>query len=208
MKNEQDKSGGNAVFPRWIGWLLLAVLFGGCGGSTSGPPAESAAGLTARGWEAFEAGDYATAAERFAAALDLDAGFLEAMTGQGWADLRRGNLSGAGDRFDAALDRDPSLYDAAAGRMLVEAGSGDPTGVIRDGSAILEAVPGYVFTHDRDLSASDLHWFLARAALDLGDDARVLAELDVLAPGHGLDPEAADFADRVLALLETLAATV
>lgn len=188
--------------------LVLTLLIGGCGGGGSGPEKPTAASLTREGWIAFEAADYATASARFADALALDPEYTEAFVGQGWVAVRDRELDVAEDRFDQALLRSAQAADATAGQVLVAVGRDDPGSVRARGAALLARNAAYVFSHDRTYSASDVRWFMARAALDMADYAAVVAELDVLSPGHGLNPEAAAFVERAAALLESLRATV
>ena len=92
--------------------------------------------------------------------------------------------------------------------MLVAVGRDDPASVRARGATLLAANAAYVFTHDRTYSTSDVRWFMARAALSMADYPAVVAQLDVLSPGHGLDPASVAFVERAAALLETLRATV
>ena len=195
------------VFRR-AGAVLLALFLAACGGGKSGPQKPTAAGLTTEGWRSFEAGSLDEAAGRFADAADLDGAYTDARTGLGWVALRRSDFAGAEIRFAAALDLDSTAAGARGGNVVAAAALDRPAEARDRGLALLAADPQFVFAHDRTFSASDVRWLVARAALDLGDDATLLAQLDVLAPGNGLDPAAADFAERVLALLESLRGSV
>jgi len=191
---------------RRCGAWLLALTVLGCGGGSNPPPRPNptAAGLTAEGWTSFATDSLDAAAARFNDALALDAGYADARTGLGWVALRRNDFAGAETAFAAALSLDSTAVDAAGGSVVAAAGLDRPMEVESRGLALLAAAPGFAFAHDPGFSASDVRWLTARAALDLGDDAVLLAQLDVLAPGNGLDPAAADFPERVLALLESL----
>jgi cytochrome c-type biogenesis protein CcmH/NrfG len=188
---------------------LLALIGLGCGGGgTTGPSEPTAASLTAEGWRSFETDSLDTATARFTDALDLDPGYADARTGLGWVALRRNDFDGAETAFTTALSLDSTATAAWGGAVVTAAGRDRSTQVRSRGLELLDADPQFVFAHDPNFSASDVRWLVARAALDLGDDVTLMAQLDVLAPGNGLDPAAADFAERVLALLESLRGSV
>ena len=209
MKTRETTRMGSRVRRRATGMtaVLLLVLLGfgvGCGGETTKPPGPSASELTAEGWTAFSAGDTATADARFRDALAVDPSYADAHTGRGWVAIRGRDYDGAETHFAAALAADSTARDAQAGRTVAAAGRDDPATVRDTGLALLEAVPEYRFAHDPEVSASDIRWLVARAALDLGDYVTAVAQIEVLAPGSGLNPDAADFLEEALALLESL----
>jgi hypothetical protein len=190
--------------------LGLGVCAAGCGGDGgTQPPPPTAAELTAEGWSRFEAGEMDTAAARFDEALALDDAFADALVGRGWTRLRTARYAQALPAFDAVLGSGretdtPEKRDALGGRVLAWDGAGSPDAVIPDGLALLEGDSDYVFRHDGAYSASDVRWLVARAALETGRYSQVVAQLDVLSPGHGLNPNAAGFPEQALALLESL----
>jgi hypothetical protein len=188
--------------------VSLALLAGGCGGGGSGPEKPTAESLTREGWTEFEAGDFATASARFSDALALNDQYPAAHVGMGWVGIRTGDFTAAQTRFDQAAALGASSTDTNAGEVLVAVGRNEPEAVRESGASLLLATPNYVFEHDRTYSASDVRWFMARAALEMADYAAVAAQLDVLSPGHGLDPAAVTFVERAAALLESLRATV
>ncbi len=187
---------------------VLLVVMAGCGGGGGGPEKPTAASLTQEGWTAFEQGDLETASARFADALAVDPEYAEAFVGEGWVAVRDRELDVAEDRFDEALLRSAQAIDATAGRVLIAVGHDDPASVRARGAVLLAGNAAYVFTHDRTFSASDVRWFMARGALSMADYPAVVSQLDVLSPGHGLDPASAAFVERAAALLESLRATV
>lgn len=200
------RGSGNGLWGGVVLAVLVVVGVGlgfGCGGSTE-PASPDAAELTSEGWKAFSAGDTATARARFLDALTLDPGYADAMTGQGWVAIRRGKYDAAGAHFEAALAIDPEALDAEAGEVVAAAGGDDPATVRTVGLALLNADPQYRFAHDTSVSASDIRWLVARAALDLGDYAAAAEQLSVLAPETDWNPEAADFLEEALAALEAL----
>jgi hypothetical protein len=195
-------------------WMLLGlavVVLAGCGGDggTQPPPPPTAAELTAEGWTFFEAGEMDSAAARFDRALGIDETYVDALVGRGWTLLRTGQVNASIQSFDAVLGTGrptdtADRRDALGGRTLAWAGAGDPDSVVPDGLALLEAAPDYVFRHDATYTASDVRWLVAKAALEAGLFEEVVAQLDVLSPGHGLNPDAAGFPEQALALLEAL----
>lgn len=197
---------------RMIRMVALALVTGatvvGCGDDGPVDPGPTAAGFTAEGWAAFEAGDYVLAEARFTEALALDAAYADAHTGRGWVDLREGDSPAAGVHFDIALGHDPEARDAQSGRVLVFDTAGFQLATLELALLLLDAAPGYVFPHDPDYAATDVRWLAARAALGLAAYPTAAAQLEILAPGSNLDPEAADFVEDALALLESLRETV
>ena len=65
----------------------------------------------------------------------------------------------------------------------------------------LDIDPDYVSLADPEYTLSDVRWFMARAGLDSGRYDVVVSQLDILVPGHGLNPAAAGFPEQALALL-------
>ena len=185
--------------------LFLLVGFAvGCGSeSPTGPNLEQ---LLSEGWAAWQAGDYTTAQDRFEGVLDADPDNSAAHTGLGWTHLRELRPALARVSFESVPPG--GTADAAAGLVLAYAAE-DANARVRDhGTAFIAANPGYVFPRDPTYALTDIRWLVARAALVLADYEGFLAQADVLSPGHGLNPESADFLERAAALLETLRATV
>ena len=104
-------------------WVALA-----CG---TRPPApapvaqpELAAALVATGEQALEAGDLATANERFERALRADRASVRAQLGLGRVALLRDDLVEAAKRFGSALEREPDSVPAHLGLAAVARRSG------------------------------------------------------------------------------------
>ncbi|NNF08256.1 MAG: hypothetical protein HKN21_15945, partial [Candidatus Eisenbacteria bacterium] len=164
----------------------------------------TAADIVALGWSAFEAGEFSKAASEFEDALLAVSGLEEALVGRGWAAYRQNQSAAAAADFDGALAQNPASNDARAGAVLVAASENRPGDLVPLGLVLLASNPDYTFSHDVSVSASDIRWLVAQAALDIGDFPEVVRQLDSLSPGHGLDPESADFVQRALEILESL----
>lgn len=95
-------------------WIALA-----CGTPASVPAPvtrpDLAASLVELGERALEAGELATAEDRFARALEADPASTAARIGLGRAALARDDLASAEDHFARALGREPSAVDARLG---------------------------------------------------------------------------------------------
>lgn len=186
--------------------ILVAGLCVGCGGSE--PSAPSTDQLVSEGWAAWTVGDYATAEARFAAVLGQDPAHAGAATGMGWTHVRRNALDLARATFDVALAAAAPPVDAASGRFLVQAAASQSQEVVTRGLEFLQNHPTYVFVHDPSFATPDIRWLVARAALAVGAHETLVAQLDILRPGHGLNPEAATFPEEAATLLEALRSTV
>jgi len=156
------------------------------------------------GWRAFTAGDYTLARARFQSALSEEPGLFGARLGLAWTGLRTGDYTGAHGGFTDLLGEDANDADTRCGLILAAAALDLPSAVVAEGYKLIAASPAYVFAHDGSVSLSDVRWFTARAALDLGQYGMVVEQLDVLVPGHGLVASAAGFSEAALALLESI----
>jgi len=166
----------------------------------------SASSLTLQGWGAYQAGDFDGATTYFDWASQTVENYAPAAAAVAWIDFRE-------DRFDEALAVWLSLAgegntDALAGLVLFYTSANNPQSVIDGGKELLQRDSDYVFPGDPEYSATDIRWLIARAALETGNYAETSAQLDVLSPGHTLDPEAATFPEEALILLESLQGTV
>lgn len=147
--------------------------------------------LTASGWEAWEAGDYTSAATSFLTALSFDPDYSDAFTGLGWTRLRQGELASAASRFDAAIARNPVNQDPWVGGLVVyrELPNGLNLAIIR-GRTALENDPDYVFSHDPSIDADVVRLMLAQVYFMSGELNFIYAQelMDVLIQENGLDP--------------------
>jgi hypothetical protein len=145
--------------------------------------------LTADGWAAFEAGNFALAAEKFDAAIGLDAQYGPAFTGRGWVRLTLATTSAeftaAVSGFDDAVARGQSLAEVHGGRAaaLLALGGDNLAGALSAAQAALAASPDFVFAHRTSFDYRDLHLVAAFAEAGRG----------------GRFAEARDEADRVQA---------
>ena len=166
----------------------------------------AAASLVDKGWEAFQESDYAAAGVWFNRALDTFQNYAPARAGFAWVDYRQGRIEDAVTGWEgAAADGSP---DALSGLILVHASRDEPGAIIARGRELLALDSGYVFLGDPGYSATDIRWLMARAGLDTARYDVTAAQLDVLVPGHGLDPGAASFPEDALELLESIQGTV
>ncbi len=188
-------------------FLVLLVLLPGCG-DDSNPVAPDLDAIREAGWTAYVSGDLDEAEARFEEVLGFAPGDPGSLTGLGWVALDRREIIEALDHFSAARMGAVAVPDAQSGVILAEAARDHAAEVIAEGESLLLAIPDYVFPYKDDYGADDIRWMIARAALDLGDYDRVVAQLDLLSPGHGLDPAQADFIEASLALLESLRGSV
>jgi hypothetical protein len=160
------------------------------------------------GWAELRSRSLADAETRFEEARSACRDDGEALTGLGWVRLHEGAAEEALDFFDRASEAAPEEVDPVAGRVLAYALLERRTDTRSEGLLVLSRSPEYVLGGDPSYAASDVRWVVARAALDLADYVTVAAQLDVLSPGHGLDPASAAFPERALTLLESLRAAV
>lgn len=166
----------------------------------------AAASLVEKGWDAFREGDDETAGVWFSRALDTFENYAPARAGFAWVDYRRGRVEDAVAGWEAAA-QDGST-DALSGLILVHASRNEAGGIIDRGQELLTLDSDYVFLGDPGYSAGDVRWLMARAGLDTARYDVTAAQLDVLVPGHGLNPQAASFPEDALELLESIQGTV
>jgi tetratricopeptide (TPR) repeat protein len=188
-------------------WVVLAgSTFWGCEGDDGVAPPPS---LVEQGWNAFESGDFASAASRFQAEINGNPGNARAHNGLGWANAKLGNLSAAITNFSQALSKGFRGVDPHAGQALVyrDLEPVDYALAIAAANAALAADPDYQFAHDPALDYLDLHLVLAQSHFALGDYAAANAEVAVLG-GNVQDPQSATFVEDLLAEIERLGQVV
>jgi hypothetical protein len=141
---------------------------------TATPPPDTPETLTAKGWTAFEAGDFAQALQRFGAAIALDAQYGPAYTGRGWVELTRATTTdafrAAVTTFDAAVARGQTSADARGGRAAAKLalGGSDLAGAVQEAQAAVAASPTFVFPHRTSFDYRDLHLIAAFAEAGRG----------------------------------------
>jgi len=174
-------------------WLLAVGIFCGalivsCAGdeeTPTGPGGESVTGLTAAGWDDFEAGNPGDALVDFAAALALDAGYGPALAGMGWAQLELASsaveMQAAIVSFTAAADAGEDDTYVHAGRACAMHGSGQFEAAAGEALAAAMSSPGFVFSHRQSFNGSDLMLVVAHCRAALGDIEGTLASSDLVA---------------------------
>jgi len=180
--------------------LISAVisLAANCGSSDSpsAPTIDVSENVT-RGWSLFEQSppDYNGAISEFSQAIQQDPENVEAYTGRGWA--YSGLAFGSGDanyilaqnNFNEAIERSNSAFDALAGLAFVELVLNEYSSAIENALSVIQGDPTYVFTHDTDISITDIKLILGQAYFFLGDYLQVITILIELQPGefHPID---------------------
>jgi tetratricopeptide (TPR) repeat protein len=127
-------------------WLALA-----CGTPPSVPPPAArpdlAASLVELAERALEAGELATAEDRFARALDADPASTPARVGLGRTALARDDLASAEAHFAAALGRDPAALEARLGLARVARRRGRAAEARAELARVVEADPWRAEVH-------------------------------------------------------------
>jgi hypothetical protein len=190
---------------RTRGWargvMVLALVAGlaaaGCGGKgNGGPVAPTVQTLLAQAWQAFGAGDFATAKSKFQQALDKDPTVLEGSLGLGWSDTFLGNLATAETVLEQVAGRAPTpattefIQAALAGLTVVRLALDDAGGTVSAGEALLAADPDWSFAFRPSVNVSDVRLAMAEALVTQGEGSfeAAQAQLDILDPSNGLDP--------------------
>lgn len=178
--------------------LTLAVLvaLAGCGGGgDDGPTAPdlTAAELTARGWDSYEAGDLNAALTDFDAAIARDGAYADAHVGQGWAQLGLAatgtGMTSAAASFTAALGAGATGAEVRAGRAAVYLGAGGATldDAVTDAVAARQQSPSFQFAHRTSFDHRDLRLVEAFALAAQDDLEGALAAADGVA-ASGITP--------------------
>ncbi len=208
---------------RRAGWvrilpaLLLALV--ACGDDHAPTvPLDTAEALAAKGWVAFERGEFADAAGLFEAAIARDRLHEPAYVGEGWSRLELAAdttaLRVALDRLDAAIELSSSDSQAHAGRAAVLLAMGENVAAVAEARATLQMAPGFVFAHAPTFDRKDLYLITGSALAAQGEFTGALgaaAEIEMF-PMSQSDPATwvvdgthyRSFADAVIAYLAKL----
>lgn len=188
---------------------LLVPTLPGCGGSDGGGGTKPGPSLVDQGWAAFEAGDFATAASRFAGAIASDPTDEEAHNGMGWTRLEEASLAAAVASFDAALTNGFAGADPHAGRAIVlrDADPVDYAAAIAAATAALAIDGGYVFAHDTTVDWRDLRLVLAQSHFGLSEYDLASQQVTLLG-GTPPSPQSDTFVEDLLAVIEQLAQSI
>lgn len=171
--------------------------------------------VIADAWTAYQEKNYGLSINRFAAALEQYPTNAAILTGLGWCYLAApvDSLSKAVDFFDQAILSSPTFVDALAGRGFARLALKKYNAAIEDLLKILTINPAYVFEKNPEVTVADVRLALAMAYFYKQDFANTQTQLNQLAPGNGLDPQASatwvvdaiaydDYASALLAWLE------
>ncbi len=187
--------------------LMLSLV--ACGGGGGGGPEDTAASLTAEGWELFEQGKYAEAIEKFNDALALDDTYADAYNGLGWSNAKLDELLDALTNFDLCIDNGMSDEpDPYAGKAVVyrdyDAASDHFSQAITAALTALEKDRRYVFSHYTSFDWKDLMIVLAQCYFALKDYTTANAWVDSLPDSHPADPQSETFVSDLSAEIERL----
>jgi tetratricopeptide (TPR) repeat protein len=119
------------------------------------------------GWDNFEAGNYAVAIERFAAAKNRDASYADAYNGLGWSYSRVMDFTNAESNYiiyATLSEGDPAkLHDVDAGLATMFAAAGNDVKAVEYSEKVIAADPNYSFNHDSRINVSSLRALIARS---------------------------------------------
>jgi tetratricopeptide (TPR) repeat protein len=186
---------------------ILAACLGlgiGCGGD--GGPGVTAAGLTAGGWELFEAGETHAALARFEDALGISRTYGEAYNGIGWCCVRLDSLERGTDSFEAAIANGVTSADPPAGMAIIYRDL-EPVNfqlAVDFADSALTLDLDYSFEHDPTFDWRDLRLILAQCLLGLQRYHDAKQQVDILNPANALDPASDTFVEDLIAEVERL----
>jgi tetratricopeptide (TPR) repeat protein len=185
------------------------MMLGGCGTSDEGNGPTPPSTHVDRGWEAFEAGDFADAESHFEAAIAEDLANSEAHNGLGWTNMKLDDLQEALTSFDAALTHGFIGADPHAGKaiLLRDLEPVDYAAAITSANSALGIESDYVFAHDADLDWKDLRLVLAQSHFALGAYDEANSQVGTLG-GNEQDPASSTFVEDLLAEIERLGETI
>ena len=168
--------------------VLSVFALAGCGGGDDTPTTPTgpttAAAYTERGWERFEAGEFADALTDFEAAIVKDATYGEAHAGRGWTLLVQAApplaMREAAAAFGDALARGENGPYVWAGRASAWLGAGGAylDDAEDDANMALSANEVFEFSHRPSFDVLDLKLIVAFSLAARGNFTGALAEAD------------------------------
>lgn len=140
-------------------------------------------------WAEYKAGNYWQAIDLFKQLLQLVPTSFEACNGLGWcyATGTVDSLQAALDYFRSAIGLNAYLPDAYAGRGFVHLALNYYAFAIDDLNRVLAERPNYVFAHNSEIDVKDIRLGLAEAYFYTQNFTSAQAQVNILAPGNGLD---------------------
>jgi len=189
----------------WTKSLFIFLVFFGitsCGDEEEPtgpgePDTSQASAYTQQGWDLFEAADYDSAKGMFEAALGADTTYADAHNGLGWSTLFLGlppsnePLDDAITAFIQAIDFELFAADPQVGLAIVYQSEGQYSSAVQYAQDALDLEPTYSFRHRQTINHLDVHLVLAQSYFGLGEEyyPQAQAEVDILDPDNGLDPD-------------------
>ncbi len=182
----------------WPAVLLMWVALG-CGNPGGAGSIEE---IIAKGWQAFEAGDYVKAEFTFTEVINRDPQNVEGKNGIAWAQAMQRKYEDAIVNWLEAVDLDDSVPDVHAGLCLVYQVQKQFEECIQAGEKALQLAPNYAFAYDQTITANTLRGTMASAYYGLGQYTKAAAMLDSADPAnapHSTDP--AELLQAIMAFL-------
>jgi len=141
-------------------------------------------------WDNYENGNYEAAINRFLEILADNPNYADAYNGLGWCYSSNSidSLDKALDNFSTALTFQASLPGALAGRGFVNLALKKYNPAIQDLTKVLEQNSNYVFEHNSKVTANAIRLALAEANFYKQNYDSSQAQVDILAPANGLNP--------------------
>jgi tetratricopeptide (TPR) repeat protein len=193
--------------------ILIAPLLTGCVRVIDEPPVgggfcEDAPCFTALGWQAYEAGRY-DEAFLFAQAIQQDSSYAEAYMGLGWCHIEHGFIGLAQQDFQQAIELDSDLIAAYAGNAYALAANGNAGDAVTMAEIVLQTGgEAYVFEHNAEVNGPSLRILLASIYFRLGDFGSAQNQVDLVAPGNGLNPQSRTYVHDLMQLIIDLGGQV
>jgi tetratricopeptide (TPR) repeat protein len=197
-------------------YLLLSSLIvsflavGGCGGAVvddgeggGNTPCDQPC-YVAHGWDSYEAGLWDDI-NLFRIAVSMDSTDGEAWMGLAWFDIEKGFVGTAQEEFQRAIELDPSLVAAYAGNayaLAAQQNLGDA--VVMAEVALEKGGDEYVFEHNPDVSANSLRVLLASIYFRVGDYGLAQFQVDIVAPGNGLNDASPTYVQDLMLVISSL----
>lgn len=177
---------------RWLFRLALlgSVVLVALGSECIFLPDEEkdAATLTAEGWTQYEAHNYSAAIDRFNQAIDKDPTYADAYNGRGWSYAKLEQLDNAMTNFNSAISKNSGLWDAYAGKAFVASAQNDHPAVISAATSLISGNSSWTFSHEPDISISDVRLVLAQSYFYLGQYDNARAQVNLIPASNDIDP--------------------
>ena len=151
--------------------------------------------LLGAGWDFFESAEFDSAFARFEEAYAHEPDDIGVLEGLGWTLLRlyqlesEGGTPSARSVLEEAVAAEPNRLDCLVALAFVyQAVEAYEDAIDTSEAALALAGTGYVFTHDADISTSDIRYCLVLSLVATGDFTGALEEAQVIDPTIDIDP--------------------